>query len=76
MQHTTNCSSDSSKSSLFTPRPPGCSTGDNGFLTTTDRTQISNNFGLSICCSRTVFHEEVDIDLLQRNSHTGTFDVG
>jgi hypothetical protein len=33
-KRTTNCSSDSSKSSLLTPTPPGCSAGDRGFLTT------------------------------------------
>lgn len=35
-KRTTNCSSDSSKSSLLTPTPPGCSAGESGFLTTID----------------------------------------
>ena len=26
--------------------------------------------------TRTVFHEQVDINLLQRDAHTGTFEIG
>ena len=34
---TMNCSKPNSNSSQFTPTPPGCSTGDSGFLTTTTK---------------------------------------
>ena len=33
---TTNCSTPNSNSSQLTPTPPGCSTGDRGFLTTVE----------------------------------------
>ena len=50
---TTNCSKDSSKSSLFTPTPPGCSTGDNGFLTTIVISQSGSLMGLLCYTHRT-----------------------
>lgn len=44
-RHTTNCSRDSSKSSLLTPTPPGCSIGERGFLTTNETGQAREHKG-------------------------------
>lgn len=74
---TTNCSRDCSKSSLFTPKPPGCSAGDNGFFTTkTIKVRYDQRVFQVTMCLHTIFHEEVDIDLLKRDPHTRTLDIG
>lgn len=76
MPHTTNCSNDSSKSSLFTPTPPGCSTGDSGFLTTNIRDCMSvMRQPCASGVSRTVFHKQIDVDLLQGDAHARTLQV-
>jgi hypothetical protein len=82
--HTTNNSNDSSKSSLLTPTPPGCSTGESGFLTTwreMDGVSIVHSFysrptfGL-FNLPPTVFHIEIDINLLQGDSHARGLCIG
>lgn len=78
MQHTTNCSNDSSNSSLLTPTPPGCSTGDNGFLTTNFRDSSQRGCAIEVgvhWVSRTVFNKQIDVDLLQGDTHAGTFEI-
>ena len=78
MQHTTNCSNDSSNSSLLTPTPPGCSTGDNGFLTTNFRDSGQRDCATEFevhRVSRTVFYKQIDVDLLKGNAHAGTLEI-
>lgn len=70
---TTNCSKDSSNSSLLTPTPPGCSAGERGFFTTISQ---SDAVFRPYIGQRTVFHKEIDVDLLQRNAHAGALDIG
>lgn len=66
---TTNCSTPSSKSSQFTPMPPGCSTGDSGFLLTGSKSELSilPNLVHCVCLCHTILNVETSIYLMQNN---------
>ncbi len=63
----TNCSTPSSNNSQLTPAPPGCSTGDSGFLTTRpDSTGGPTRFPFSAW--PTIFNIQADVYLVQHDS--------